>query len=488
MSISPTQSYLDGLVAEFRKLPAETQWLEFKQNNSNPEDIGEYISALGNMAALHGKAAGYVVWGVEDGTHKVVGTTFSPATTKKGNEDLESWLARLLSPRVHFQFHELTHEGHHIVVLEVPRAPGRPIQFQGVEFIRVGSHRQKLKDHPQIEKDLWRVFDTTPFEETIVVEHAGADAVLSQLDYPSYFELLSLPLPADREKLLERLAADRMIVADGAGTWNITALGGILFAKNLDSFRSLSRKAVRVIVYEGKNRLKTIREQVGKKGYASGFEGLIDFINTLVPKNEVIGKALRKEVPMYPELAIRELAANALIHQDFSVTGAGPMIEIFADRMEVTNPGLPLVTTERFLDTPPRSRNELLASLMRRVGVCEERGSGVDKVVSQTEFYQLPAPLIETAVDSTRVVLFAHRPLREMDRADRTRACYLHACLRFVERNPMTNSSLRERLGISEPNKSMASRIIADAVKDGRIKPEDESQGKKYAKYVPFWA
>jgi predicted HTH transcriptional regulator len=125
---------------------------------------------------------------------------------------------------------------------------------------------------------------------------------------------------------------------------------------------------------------------------------------------------------------------------------------------------------------------------MRRVGVCEERGSGVDKVVSQTEFYQLPAPLIETAVDSTRVVLFAHRPLREMDRADRTRACYLHACLRFVERNPMTNSSLRERLGISEPNKSMASRIIADAVKDGRIKPEDETQGKKYAKYVPFWA
>ncbi len=488
MSISPTQSYLDGLVAEFRKLPAETQWLEFKQNNSNPEDIGEYISALGNMAALHGKAAGYVVWGVEDGTHKVVGTTFSPATTKKGNEDLESWLARLLSPRVHFQFHELTHEGHHIVVLEVPRAPGRPIQFQGVEFIRVGSHRQKLKDHPQIEKDLWRVFDTTPFEETIALEHATADTVLSQLDYPSYFELLSLPLPADREKLLERLAADRMIVADGAGAWNITALGGILFAKNLDSFRTLARKAVRVIVYEGKNRLKTIREQVGKKGYASGFEGLIEFINTLVPRNEVIGKALRKEVPMYPELAIRELAANALIHQDFSVTGAGPMIEIFADRMEVTNPGLPLVTTERFLDTPPRSRNELLASFMRRVGVCEERGSGVDKVVSQTELYQLPAPLIETTGDSTRVVLFSHRPLTAMDRADRSRACYLHACLRYVERDMMTNSSLRQRFGIEEKNSATASRIIREAMEDGVVKPFDPDQGKKYAKYQPHWA
>ena len=488
MTTSPTQAYLDGLVAELRKLPAETPWLEFKQNNSNPEDIGEYISALGNMAALHGKAAGYLVWGVEDGAHHVTGTSFTPTAAKKGNEDLENWLLRLLSPKVYFQFHELDHEGHHLVVLEVARAPGRPIQFQGVEFIRVGSYRQKLKDHPQIEKDLWRVFDVTPFEETIVVEHAGADTVLSQLDYPAYFELLSLPLPADREKLLERLAADRMIIPDGAGTWNITALGGILFAKNLDSFRSLSRKAVRVIVYEGKNRLKTIREQVGKKGYASGFEGLIDFINTLVPKNEVIGKALRKEVPMYPELAIRELAANALIHQDFSVTGAGPMIEIFSDRMEVTNPGLPLMTTERFLDTPPRSRNELLASFMRRVGVCEERGSGVDKVVSQTEFYQLPAPLIETTGDSTRVVLFSHRPLTAMDRADRSRACYLHACLRYVERDMMTNSSLRQRFGIEEKNSATASRIIREAMEDKVIKPFDPDQGKKYAKYQPHWA
>ncbi|MDE2506288.1 MAG: transcriptional regulator, partial [Planctomycetota bacterium] len=197
---------------------------------------------------------------------------------------------------------------------------------------------------------------------------------------------------------------------------------------------------------------------------------------------------LRKNVPMYPEPAVRELIPNALIHQDFSITGTGPMIEIFADRLEVTNPGLPLVRTERFLDTPPRSRNETLASFMRRVGICEERGSGVDKVVAQTELYQLPAPIFEIVEGSTRAVLFAHKPLKDMDRADRSRAWYLHACLRYVERNPMTNSSVRERLGISEPNKSMASRIIADTVRDGFIKPEDPHQGKKYAKYVPFWA
>jgi hypothetical protein len=98
---------------------------------------------------------------------------------------------------------------------------------------------------------------------------------------------------------------------------------------------------------------------------------------------------------MFPELAVRELVANALIHQDLFVTGAGPMVEIFDDRIEITNPGEPLVDTQRFVDTPLKSRNEGLASLMRRFRICEERGSGIDKVVQQVELFQLPAPLFE---------------------------------------------------------------------------------------------
>lgn len=488
MNTLPTQDYLNGLVTELRKLPAETGWVEFKESNDDPQEIGEYLSALSNMAALNGKANGYLVWGVRDKSHEVVGTTFKPTKAKKGGEDLESWLVRLLNPHLHFKFFELVHEGQPVVVLEIPRASSRPVQFQGTEFIRVGSYRQKLKDHPQIAKELWRIFDTTPFEDLIALEHGNAETVLSLLDYPRYFELLNQPLPTDRDKILDRLTEDRMVCPDQAGEWNITNLGAILFAKNLDSFRGLSRKALRVIVYEGKGRLKTIREQVGRKGYATGFEGLIEFINALLPRNEVIGKALRKEVPMYPEPAIRELIPNALIHQDFFISGAGPMVEIFVDRMEITNPGVPLVKPERFLDNPPRSRNEALASFMRRIGICEERGSGIDKVVFQTEFYQLPAPIFETVEDSTRAVLFAHKDFREMDRADRTRACYLHACLRYVERNPMTNSSLRERFGIAEQNSAMVSRIIREAMEDGLVKPYDPDQGKKYAKYIPCWA
>jgi ATP-dependent DNA helicase RecG len=208
----------------------------------------------------------------------------------------------------------------------------------------------------------------------------------------------------------------------------------------------------------------------------------------LIPSNEVIGQALRRTVPMFPELAIRELVANALIHQDFFVTGAGPMIEIFEDRVEITNPGEPLVDTRRFVDTPPKSRNETLASLMRRFRICEERGTGIDKVISEVEFFQLPAPLFEVPEGFTRIVLFAHRPLAGMDRVERVRACYLHACLRYVMRQPMSNASLRERFGLSEKNAAIASRILNDAVDAGLIVIQNPKEGTRARKYVPFWA
>lgn len=481
-------TWLTGLVRELCKLPAETPWLEFKRNKADPEEVGEYLSALSNAAALEGKSNAYMVWGVENGTHHIVGTDFDPHATKKGNEELESWLLRLLSPRLHFRFHPVIVDGKRIVVLEVPRASGKPTGFSGKEWIRVGSSKKPLKDHPEQERALWRVFDLTPFEELVAAENLAAADALAMLDYPSYFDLLKLPLPTDQASIMERLLEDRLLRRNDAGRWDITNLGAVLFARELKRFKVLGRKAVRVIVYGGKGRVETVREQEGAKGYAAGFAGLIDYVNAQLPRNEVIGKALRTDLPMYPELAVRELVANALIHQDFSVTGAGPTVEVFSDRMEITNPGHPLMDVARLLDSPPRSRNEALASFMRRIGVCEERGSGVDKVVWQTEYFQLPAPSFETPDGATRAVLFAHRSLREMDREDRIRACYLHACLRYVQRDAMTNSSLRGRFGIEPQNSATASRILREALEARQIKPFDPEQSKKHSRYLPWWA
>jgi len=462
--------------------------VEFKENLAQPQEIGEYISALANSAALMGKAFAYLVWGVRDDDQALVGTTFDAHRTRVGNEELENWLLRLLEPKIDFRFFAVDVDGQRVVLLEIARAVRHPVRFSGEEFIRVGSYKKKLKDFREKERALWRIFDRTPFEDGVAAERATDDEVLRLLDYPAYFDLLERPLPADRQGILDALADDRLIRRNDAGGWDVTNLGGVLFAKRLDAFHVLRRKAVRVIQYRGAGRTETLKEQVGGKGYASGFEGLIGYINGLLPANEVIEQALRRSVPMYPELAVRELVANALIHQDLFITGAGPTVEIFDDRIEITNPGEPLVDTQRFVDTPPRSRNEALASLMRRVRICEERGSGIDKVVSLIEVFQLPAPLFESPDGFTRAVLFAHKPLSAMDKAERMRACYLHACLRYVMRQPMTNTSLRQRLGIDDRNIATASRLLGEAVEAGLIAIADPEAGTRIRSYLPFWA
>lgn len=480
--------YIKSLVNEIIKLPNETEWIEFKHNNEDPQMIGEYISALSNSAALNGKTNGYIIWGVDDTTHEILGTTFAPSSAKKGGEALENWILRLLEPKIDFKFYEIEIDDNNIVLLEIAPAYRHPVTFSGTEYIRLGSHKKKLKELAEKERELWRIFDKVPFEKQIAVDNIDASEVLGYLEYTKYFELLNIPLPENRNAILEALIADNMVNKLDNAKYAITNLGAILFAKDLSKFNNLKRKAIRVIQYKDNTKFQTIKEIVGNKGYAVGFEGLIEYINNMLPSNEVIKQAFRENKTMYPELSIREIVANAIIHQDFFATGSSVMIEIFANRFEVTNPGTPLVDTERFLDSPPKSRNEAIASFMRRIGICEERGSGVDKIVIQTELYQLPAPIFEINGDHTVAILFAHKELKDMDKADRIRACYLHASLRYIQHDYMTNTSLRERFGIDAKNTAMVSRIIKDTLEANKIAIYDENVGTKARTYIPSWA
>jgi ATP-dependent DNA helicase RecG len=481
-------AHLQNLVRELVSLPRETEWVEFKHNKADPSEIGEYVSALSNSAALSGKPCAYALWGIEDKTRQVVGTTFRPRQVKVGNEELENWLLTQLDPRVDVRIHEGVADDKTVVLFEIQPATNRPVRFKGTEYVRIGSYKKKLHDHPEKERELWRVFDRTQFEKGVARENASSEEVLSLIDYPNYFRLMQQPLPDNREGILRRLVSEKVISPANGGGYNITNCGAVLYARNLRESERLTRKALRVIIYRSENRVETIKEQTGARGYAVGFAGALTYINDQLPQNEEIGQALRREVRMYPEIAVRELVANAVIHQDFNVTGAGPMVEIFTDRMEISNPGIPLIDTLRFIDEPPRSRNEELASLMRRMTICEERGSGIDKVIFHVEVFQLPAPDFRVAGDNTVAVLYGPRQFSQMDKQERVRACYQHACLQYVSGKRLSNASLRKRLGIKESNYPQASRIIRDSIEVKLIKPHSEESSKKDATYLPFWA
>lgn len=343
--------------------------MEFKHNKARTEEIGKYLSALSNSAALLGKQCAYVVWGIDDKTHEPQGTTFKPRQCKVGNENLENWLLRLLDPRIDFHIHEGVVDDKRIVLFEIPPVPNRPVRFQGTEYIRVGSYTKKLRDFPEKERSLWRVFDKTPFEQGVAKADATSNEVLSLINYPKYFHMMGQPLPDNRAAILERLESERIILRKSGDRYDISNVGAILFARELEDFRRLARKALRVVIYRGNSRIETIKEQTGGKGYAVGFEEAISYINDQLPQNEQIGQALRKKVRMYPKIAIRELVANALIHQDFSVTGAGPMVEMFSNRMEITNPGAPLIDPLRFIAVFVKKVVALNAFFVKLLGI-----------------------------------------------------------------------------------------------------------------------
>lgn len=164
------------------------------------------------------------------------------------------------------------------------------------------------------------------------------------------------------------------------------------------------------------------------------------------------------------------------------------MVEIYDNRVEFSNPGDPVVPVERFIDGY-LSRNERLANVMRRMGVCEEKSSGIDRVVHAAEVYQLPAPDFRVAHRRTVVTIFGPRSFEEMDREDRIRACYQHCVLKWVLSERMTNQSLRERFHLAETKTTNVSQVIAATIEAGLVKADERVGGsRKYARYLPFWA
>ncbi|MDO4526363.1 MAG: putative DNA binding domain-containing protein [Bacteroidales bacterium] len=473
---------LDVLIA----LPKETEWVEFKSNFHSETEIGERLSALSNSACLLDKSFGYLVFGVEDGTHKVLGTNFHAKFAKKGNEELEHWLLNRLNPKVDYEIFEFDRsDNKHVSLFRIPAATSRPVSFFNVPYIRVGSITQRLQNYPDKEAKIWKKAANKNLAGLVVKEMLTPQEIVSLLSVETYFNLMKIPFPKTQEGIIERFEHEHFIKKEDLG-WSITQLGAILLAKDLRDFGVLSRKGIRVIVYKGKNKIETIREQAFVSGYAVCMDNAIDWINGQLPANEVIGEMMRENVSMYPKLAVRELMGNLVIHQDFSELGT-PMIEIYSDRIDLSNPGVPLVSVDRFIDEY-QSRNEALADIMRRMGFCEEKGSGLDKVIALVEAYQLPPVRIKVSENRTSVTMEAYKTWSQMDKNERIQACYQHTCLKYVSNDMTSNQSLRERFGIDAKNYPMISRLLKDSLDAGLIKEANsEEKSPRNRKYVPYW-
>ncbi|HET8803824.1 MAG TPA: ATP-binding protein [Aequorivita sp.] len=468
-------------------IPQELNELDWKEDISpNNQKLTKHLCAFANLPG-----GGFLVFGIENKVADVIGID-----KEKGDLILQklSSLARdTVLPEAALDHKVELYLDKPLLFVYIKESSTKPVHLRSgtIEdtFIRSGGTTQRASR--QEVGGLMLNSKNPVFEELHVSKALQGSEILHLLDYRKIQELLTKPLPRHDEYILNWLEEEKLINGVEEVGYYITNLGALAAANSLKDFDSLARKAVRVIKYKGNNKIITEKEYPGNKGYAIGFEALIAFVKALLPSSEIIKTALRAETSIYPDIALRELIANALIHQDFSVKGAGPMIEIFDNRIEISNPGklLPSKTLDRLIGTTPQSRNDALASAFRRYNICEERGSGFQKSVAAIELYGLPPIRFEELANSFRVTIFAPKTFAELSPMDRVEAAYQHCVLQFYSSSAMTNTSLRERFKMHDKQRSQVSLVIKEALTQKRIKPKDpDNASTKFVEYIPIWA
>lgn len=475
---------LQCLRNSLRPVAHETNEIDWKVDLSdNKQRLTEHLIAFANQPN-----GGWLVFGISNLGAQCTGV--DEAQTEAIVTRLTHLGRNAIEPPLVLDHAVVEHEARPLLLVHVPEHKSKPVHRRGKSieeaWIRSGGTTRKAS-----RSDIGALMLNSHAPRWENLRASGllsAEEVIGRLDLAMIAKLLQRPLPHARGELMRWLADEGMVEPDGHGYY-ISNFGGIAAAQELEQFETLSRKGIRVIRYQGTNKVHTTDELLGHKGYAVGFEGLIGYLNRALPHSEVIEQSLRRQVSLYPEIALRELIANALIHQDFSVSGAGPTIDIYDDRISFTNPGglLPGKRPDRLIGTAPESRNERLASKFRQYRICEERGTGFQKVVAEVELYGMPPVRFEPLENAFRVTLFAPRKFADMSQAERIEACYQHAVLQYFSSQTLTNTSLRTRFKVSERQRNQITNLIADAVEAGRIKRKDEASGNKFAEYLPYW-
>lgn len=383
---------LDRLLAQ----TGEHEWVEFKRND-DPHTIGEYISALSNAAALDGEPFGYMVWGIEDETRRVLGTRFKPASTKERGQILDLWLHQFLRPKLDFRFEAFDYQGQSVVVLRVPAATAQPVSFHEVEYIRIHSAKVKLSGHADKEARLWARLNTrTDWSAELV-----SSATVADLD--------SSALAVGRQRFAEK----HPHLADEIAVWDVATL---LSKLKLSRGGQLTRAALLLFGKDESAQFLPLPSQVSwvlkdADGTVLDYQhyglplllapdALFARVRNLTVRYLPPGTLFPTEVPQYDAWVIREALHNAIAHQDYAVGGRVNVIEK-PDELIFSNIGRFLPgKVERLLtqdQSPEQYRNPCLTQAMVALKLIDTVGSGIRRmfIEQRKRFFPLPDYLIE---------------------------------------------------------------------------------------------
>ena len=483
------KSWLDTALILFNEslspIPHELNELDWKSDISSKgeQSLSKHISAFANHSQ-----GGYLVFGVND-AGCVVGidqNKIKIIISKIGCIAREGLEPKILIDHAVTDFHGKT-----ILFMYIKESIEKPVHLRGKgmeeSYIRSAASTQKMSK----QEIGWCLLKSKVlcFEEQDADSQHLPSEILNKLNIAAFFKLLDIRIPSSEQATLIKLEEYRLVKVSNE-QYVITNLGVMLAAKNMPDFFTHARRGIRVICYKGASKIEASKDKTFDHGYAIGFDEILNYIQDHLPASEIIEDGFRKNIAVYPTVAIREILANAIIHQDFSIDCTHPRVEIFADRMEISNPGALILKTSvdrLFGSTHPR--NELLARLMYKLRMCEDRGSGLLRTLMAIELYGLPPLKFDVSSTHFKVTLYAPKNYQDMSKQERIDACFQHCVLKYSSNEKMTNASLRKRLGISEKNYALASRIIKESIDQNKIKiGNPEIKNAKYIYYTPFYA
>lgn len=479
----------------------ESETVEYKTGLKDAKTIGQYISALGNSALAANVSKAYLIWGVEDLTKKIVGTDFDPylekatieskkGKTQKSNISLTFYLSKFIDPKLNLIWDKCDINGHTLICLTIDVSHlNQPIKFMGIDYIRVGTSNQKLNLFPEKERRIWESFESSKFELEFAKTGLKFEDLSKYLDIDFYVKHINEDLNNELA-LKESLIHNNIVAKVDENLFNITNLGAYTLAKDLHQFAFLQDRSILVTRYQGNLKLDNASyNEFENGGIIVTFDKILKDIMDHIPYKENYDHGMRKDIYRFPKIAIRELLANALVHQDFTISGMRPMVEIFDNRVVFSNPGIPLIEPLRFLDVPPRSRNPELANILGKFHITESRGTGIDKVVYSLEKAKLPAvEILSKGTTATQVTIREKKSFKELSTTEKNEAIYWDASLKYVNDLKVSNATIRETFDLNSKDSSTVSKAITSCIDAKLIKPYDINASKRFMEYIPYWA
>ncbi len=474
---------LNLLSKSLSPIPQELNELDWKSDLSpNHEKLKQHLCAFSNTPG-----GGYLVFGVDD-NGIIVG--IDDQKVKNITTTLTNLARDTLEPRINIEFLTFNYKDKPILATFIPENEEKPVYIKNKNiedsYLRAGGETRKMS-----REEIKRAILTSRhlrFEElpaNIPSENASLEDIF---DFSRILERTRPSGFPTKELLYEYLYSLKLLYRAN-GNYLPTNLCILCCAKDFRKFPGYEKFAIRVTQYSGVDKLSSNRDIFFYNGYTLSLDDTVANIMSILPHNEILKQATFKVVPIIPQIAIREMVANAIIHRDFTRNDSFITIEIFNDRVEITNPGrlLPDINIDRLIDHPSRTRNEILADLMRNLNFCEEKGSGYDKTVTALELYGSPPYFCRVINDYFQVILFTPKDYVDMDKDERIEAVYQHSVLNIVLNKKTNNESIRKRFKFDASESTKVYRLINSAIKAGRIKLANPDAAKKIAAYLPYW-